>query len=412
MHGIKLGLDNISRLLDSADHPESRFPTVHVAGTNGKGSVLAFLDAILSASGYRTGRFTSPHLIRINERFLIERKPVDDDTLESAIAQFQQMAESMEPPPTFFEINTAVAYQLFADAAVDIGLIEVGLGGRFDSTNTLTPEITAITTIGLEHTQYLGDTIEKIAFEKAGIIKPRVPLVVGDVGPVALEVIEEQAREKHAPTRIAGTDYHYEALGTAMAPACSFDNGTIQLGPVPLGLSGAYQAHNAAVATELAYGLQVSFNRITDQTITEGLATASWPCRLERVLDKPPTTLDVAHNEAGAAALAEAMEPGSIVVFAVSSDKNAGAMLATLASKAGRFIITEFANRRSVPAAELAKHAEPWPHEVAKDMQSALRQAFEHAHGRVPVYITGSLFMAGEARGLLESEYGAVPMRF
>lgn len=374
--------------------------------------MLAFLDAILAIAGYRTGRFTSPHLVRINERFLIHREPVSDDLLESAVERFQKFAGRMDPPPTFFDVNTAVAYQLFADAEVDLGLIEVGLGGRFDSTNTLSPEITAITTIGLEHTQYLGDSIEKISFEKAGIIKPRVPVVIGEVGEVALEVIAQRAREQHAPTRIAGSDYRYEALGTVTAPALSFDNGVLDLYAVPLGLPGQYQAHNAAIAVELAFGLQSKFDQITEETIVKGLEASSWPCRLERVLDRPPVTIDVAHNEAGAAALAEAMEFGSIVVFAVSSDKNAGAMLNRLAQKAGLFVITEFANRRAVPAGELAAHADPWPHEVAVDVQSALRRAFAHADGRTPIYVTGSLFLAGEARALLERDHGAPPMRF
>lgn len=385
---------------------------MHVAGTNGKGSVLAFLDAILTASGYHTGRFTSPHLVRINERFLIDREPVSDGVLETALERFQRLAAPLDSPPTFFEINTAVAYHLFADAGVDLGLIEVGLGGRFDSTNTISPEITAITTIGLEHTQYLGDTIEKIAFEKAGIIKPRVPVVIGDVGPEALEVIEARAREQHAPMRIAGADYRFAPLGTATAPALNFDNGVLQLDAVPLGLPGQYQAHNAAMAVELASGLQSSFGHITDTTIEQGLAEAVWPCRLERLLDEPPTTIDVAHNEAGAAVLAEAMELGSVVVFAVASDKNAGNMLSRLAEKAGRFIITEFSNRRAVPADELARHAEPWPHDIAYDVSSALRKAFDAAGWHTPVYITGSLFLAGEARAILERDYGAPPMRF
>lgn len=318
----------------------------------------------------------------------------------------------MDPPPTFFEINTAAAYRLFAEANVEIGLIEVGMGGRFDSTNTILPEIAAITTIGLEHTQFLGDTLEKIALEKAGIIKPRIPVVVGDVGPEARQVILDRAVELHAPARIAGEDFHYASSGTPDAPACSFDNGLFRIENAPIGLAGRYQAHNAAVAIELALGLQAKFDRISERAIIEGLAGATWPCRLERVLENPRVIIDVAHNEAGATALAEAMETGSIVVVAVSSDKNAGAMLKALAHKTSRFIATAFANRRSLTPQELAAHAEPWPCETARDVAAALRKAFELADGQTPIYITGSLFLAGEARALLEAEYGAKPMRF
>lgn len=412
LHGIKLGLENISHLLERSGHPERRYPTVHVAGSNGKGSVLAFLDAMLCAAGYRTGRFSSPHLCRLNERFLTAREPVGDAALDETLAYYQELSAEMSPPPTFFEINTAVAYTLIAQAGVDVGLIEVGLGGRFDSTNTLAPLVTAITNIGLEHTQYLGDTIEKIAFEKAGIVKAGVPLAVGKMAREAEEVILQRAAELRAPVRLAGRDFRWstELSESGLRFTCTMDR--LEVGPVALGLPGAYQAENAAVAVALAEELRKTFPRLTPEAIEQGLEDASWPCRLERVLDDPPLIVDVAHNAAGARALAGAMDGGSIVVLAVSSDKNARDIVTELAPKTHRFVLTEFANRRRLELDALKRAAEGLPHDTAGDVPSAIRRAIELSEGRRTIYVAGSLFTAGEARAFLEDEYGAPPMRF
>ncbi|MDX9971847.1 MAG: Mur ligase family protein, partial [FCB group bacterium] len=162
-HGIKLGLENITHLLEAANRPERAYPTIHVAGTNGKGSVVAMLDSILRAAGLRTGRFTSPHLIHLNERVLIDRQPIDDEELDDHLAVFRAVAEKMPFSPTFFEVITAAAFRAFAHRNVDVALIEVGMGGRFDSTNVITPLVSAVTSIALEHTRYLGNTLEEIA---------------------------------------------------------------------------------------------------------------------------------------------------------------------------------------------------------------------------------------------------------
>lgn len=412
LHGVKLGLENIAHLLEGSGHPERRYPTVHVAGTNGKGSVLAFLDAMLCAAGYRAGRFSSPHLCRLNERFLMGREAISDAQLDETLAYYRELSAGMSPPPTFFEINTAVAYKLIAEAGVDIGLIEVGLGGRFDSTNTIAPMVTAITNIGLEHTQYLGDTIEKIAFEKAGIVKAGVPLIVGAMDRNAEEVILQRAAELGAPVKLAGRDFHATLNETTsgLRFTCTMDR--LEAGPVALGLPGAYQAENAAVAVALADEMAKDFPGLTPEAIQRGLEDASWPCRLERVLDDPPLIVDVAHNAAGARALAQAMDDGSIVVLAVSSDKNAHDIVAELAPKTHRFVLTEFANRRRLELNALARAAEGLPHDTAGDVPSAIRRAIELSEGQRTIYVAGSLFTAGEARAFLEDEYGAPPMRF
>jgi dihydrofolate synthase / folylpolyglutamate synthase len=177
VHGIKLGLHNIQQLMAHEGNPHLRYPVVHVAGTNGKGSVLTFLNAILRKAGYRTGRFTSPHLISVNERFLIDDMPISDEELYEHLAALRCTAEKTEITPTYFEMNTAIAFRCFARHEVDIALVEVGMGGRFDSTNIVDPLACGITTIDYDHTQYLGDTLEQIAFEKAGILKKDAPAV-------------------------------------------------------------------------------------------------------------------------------------------------------------------------------------------------------------------------------------------
>jgi dihydrofolate synthase / folylpolyglutamate synthase len=203
--GIKFGLDNISTLVEALDHPERFFRSVHVAGTNGKGSVTAMVESVLRHAGYRSARYTSPHLIDLSERFFIRGRPVDSTILEHGVEKIRAVVEnlhsrgSLEVSPTFFEVTTALAFDLFRAAGVEVAVCEVGLGGRLDATNVLRPEVCAITSIGLDHEKYLGTTLREIAFEKAGIIKEGVPVVVGRLEPAAREAISEIAAARHAP---------------------------------------------------------------------------------------------------------------------------------------------------------------------------------------------------------------------
>jgi dihydrofolate synthase / folylpolyglutamate synthase len=202
--GIKLGLDNITRLLDALGHPERAFRSVHVAGTNGKGSVTAMVDAALRAAGHRSARYTSPHLIDLSERFVIDGERIDGAALSAAVGDLRDVVDqlrgdgTLDVQPTFFEVTTAVAFELFRRARVEVAVCEVGLGGRLDATNVLQPEVTAITSIGLDHQQYLGTTLRDIALEKAGIVKAGVPVVVGRMGPAARAAIVECARMRGA----------------------------------------------------------------------------------------------------------------------------------------------------------------------------------------------------------------------
>lgn len=411
MHGIKLGLDNIRFLAGAAGAPHARFPSVHVAGTNGKGSVVAMLDAMFRAAGYCSGRFTSPHLIDVAERYLIDGTCIDDDALDRHITFFRKAAESMPHSPTYFEVATAVAYRHFAERRVDVAVFEVGMGGRFDSTNIITPEAAAITNIDLEHTKYLGDTLEKIAFEKAGILKKGVPVVVAETRPGPLNVILERAGEFGCPVSLLGRDFRYTVRGDPFALQFSYESETLSLGPVPLQLHGTYQGANAAVAVALAERLREKYPGLDPSTIATGIETARWPCRLEQVLDSPPVIIDTTHTAAGARELVQQV-PQCAVVLAVSEDKNAADILAALDSIADPLILSQFNGARAMPVDTLSAAAGDRPHYQTPDLDEAIRLALDHASDSVPALITGSVFTAGEARNILINRYGAPPLRF
>jgi dihydrofolate synthase/folylpolyglutamate synthase len=411
-HGIKLGLDNITYLLDQAGGPHTAYPTVHVAGTNGKGSVVAMLDAMLRVAGYRVGRFTSPHLIRLNERFIVDAHPIDDAELDRQIEFFQRVAETMDVPPTYFELCTAVAFRWFQDARVDAAIIEVGMGGRFDSTNVIKPLASGITNIDLEHMQYLGDTRAKIAFEKAGIIKPGVPVVVSERDAEPLDVILRRAQESNSRSCLLGRDYSYTLSGDAMNLRFSYTSDSLTLEEAPLGLAGRYQGENAAVAVALAERVRVQFPNVSPSAIREGLASAQWPCRLEKVLDAPPVIVDVAHNPAGMRKLAAELGP-CVAVVAISSDKAAAEMLDALAPVVRELILTQYAGHRGLPVDALCTAAgEGCAYRRVERLEDAIALGISLASDDCPLVITGSIFTAGQARTILIDRYGAKPLLF
>lgn len=409
--GIKLGLDNIRHLLAEGGDPHLAVPCIHVAGSNGKGSVLALLDAMLRAAGYTTARYTSPHLIRLNERFLHNATPIDDGVLDEHIAFFQGIAEAMDPPPTFFELVTAVAFRWFADIKPDLALIEVGLGGRFDSTNVIEPILTGITNIDLEHTEHLGETVEQIAFEKAGIVKPAVPLVLGETREDRRDVITQQAAFLQSPVTLLDRDFRYTLAGDAFDQQFTYEGERWRIGPVRLGLCGSYQGPNAAVATAMAEWLAQDLPQLTPEAVAAGLKAARWPCRLERVLDDPPVIIDVAHNAAGALRLGEQLGR-CVVVLAVSGDKAAHEMIGALAPHAETLILTEFTGHRAMPVDILAECAGSVPHVKCSHLHEAIELGIEKATPDAPLVITGSVFTAGEARGILMRDHGAHPPAF
>ncbi|HRI88786.1 MAG TPA: folylpolyglutamate synthase/dihydrofolate synthase family protein [Candidatus Hydrogenedentes bacterium] len=410
-HGIKLGLENIQLLLRAAGNPQHAYPTLHVAGTNGKGSVVAFLASILRAAGYRVGRFTSPHLIDVTERFLVDDVPISNAALEENIEYFRTLSDGLPNPPTDFELCTAIAFRVFEQQKVDVAIIEVGMGGRYDSTNVVAPLVSVITNIAFDHQKYLGDTLAAIAAEKAGIIKPGVPVVTGERWPEAFDVIAERAVECSAPLVLKGKDFTYLGGGEPLAPSITYRSAHMKFEHAPLGLAGLHQVENAALAVAALEQVRDRFPAVSEAAIIQGLADARWPCRLERVLDDPPVYIDVAHNPAGIARLVECMPPCT-VVFSASADKDGEEMLARLAPIAARLILTRFEGPRATSTADLARSAHGIPHEVCETLDGAIQMGLETASISQPLLITGSIFAAGQARQILIDSYGGAALQF
>ncbi len=290
--GIKLGLENISRLCEALGHPERRFTSIHVAGTNGKGSVTAMVHAALVSGGVRAARYISPHLVDLNERFVIGTAAVDSAALESVAARVIPLAEELKA--TFFEATTAIAFELFRQADVQVAVIEVGLGGRFDATNVVTPVAGAITSIGLDHQQHLGDTIEAIAFEKAGIVKPGMTIVAGAMPEAAFDVIGRAARGRGARLIRAGDGAIVDAVITDGQASLSIETPAGRYGPLTLALRGDHQVANALVAIRVLEaareaGVAVSADAIERGLVGRDVAGAArtdrhrgWPARAAR----------------------------------------------------------------------------------------------------------------------------------
>jgi dihydrofolate synthase/folylpolyglutamate synthase len=426
-HGIKLGLDNISHLLREAGDPHLSYPTVHVAGTNGKGSVVAMLHAMLRAAGYRVGRFTSPHLMDLRERFVVDGEQISPEALAENTTYFREIMEGMDASPTFFEVTAAIAFRWFQQEQVDVALIEVGLGGRLDATNVVQPVASVITSIDLEHTEYLGDTLAAIAGEKAGILKEGVPGVIGECRAEPLGAIEATAQALGVPLRVicnqdfapgsssrqsstrSRANFAYAISGPPWQQRFNYQGTRFTLHNVQLSLAGAYQGQNAAVAVATAETIATHFPNLNSHAVVQGLGRARWPGRLERVLDSPPVIIDVAHNVAGARQLAASVQR-AIVLLGVASDKNAGEMIAQLAPVAERLILTEFEGERALPVAALAAAAGQHAHVVEPNLRQAITRGMQAAWQECPLIITGSIYLAGQARELLMKEYGARPL--
>ncbi|HSC28593.1 MAG TPA: folylpolyglutamate synthase/dihydrofolate synthase family protein [Vicinamibacterales bacterium] len=412
--GTKLGLESMTRLCDALGHPEHRFRSVIVAGTNGKGSVTAMLASILHAGGHAAARYTSPHLERLEERFVIGEEEVDREALVSAAGLVQRAVDGLirtrglDVPPTFFEGATAIAFELFARAAVDLAVLEVGLGGRLDATNVVTPVAAAVTSVDLDHQAQLGTTIEAIAREKAGVIRGGIPVVCGRLPEEADRVIESTCAERGARLVRAADAAWWSCRIDEESTALSISTGRHHLPDVQLALRGRHQADNAAVAVCLAEELARAGVALDESAIEGGLTRARWPGRLERFTWQGADVLiDAAHNPAGARVLADYVREigwrGATLVAGVVRDKDAGRMLEALAPVCGAVICTTPANPRGLPADELAVLAAagrfaPGTVEVIAEPEAALRSACRPG---ARVICAGSIFLIGPLRGIL-----------
>ena len=413
--GIKLGLANITSLCKALGHPERAYPTIHVAGTNGKGSVVAMVHRALRAAGLRAARFTSPHLSTIHERFVVLDDPVTADRLESAGAEVLDTADALVAagtliaPPTFFEATTAIAFELFRRSGTEVAVIEVGLGGRFDSTNVIVPAVTAISSIALDHEALLGRTRAAIAFEKAGIIKPDTPVVVGPLASDADAVVRAVATDAHAEV-INGRRRDDRDLDSTDGHACIVPStGPLAGDAITLGLAGAHQADNALVAYRVLEHLasRGPFH-LPAAAIRQGLTSALWPGRLEvRPLDAGRTLiLDAAHNPHGARALADHLErwcsPRPALIFAAMTDKDIRGLLTALLPAVGTVVIPAMASPRAAAPAlirNLVAVLDPGREvRIAPDAPGALALAWQASR---TVVAAGSIVLVGEVRDTL-----------
>jgi dihydrofolate synthase / folylpolyglutamate synthase len=397
---MKFGLENISKLCAGLDHPERAFASIVVAGTNGKGSVTAMVHRGLRAAGHRAARYTSPHLERLEERFVILDSEVETEALRRAIDRVREAIETLQrsgaldAPPTFFECATAVAFDLFREAGVRIAVLEVGLGGRLDATNVVQPVLAAITSIGLDHLPQLGNTLASVAFEKAGVIKPQIPVVVGDLPVEAQQVVEQACRERWAKL-IRASD-----CGDSAALART----------TPLALAGRHQQHNAMVAACVLGEIDRLGFPVGAGAIRTALSDVQWPGRLERFsFGGTEFLLDAAHNPDGARALADYLAGSewrdATLVFAAMQDKAVDAMLPPLAAVCGAVICTAPPLPRAMPAEALAAIARAvpgarWTVKTAVDPDAALTMA---AADSARVVVAGSIFLTGPVRGILRA---------
>lgn len=410
----KFDLNNIRMLAAGMGDPQARFRSVHIAGTNGKGSTAAMMDAILRSAGYRTGLYTSPHLERINERIRVNGAEIGDTEFAEAFSRLHALIEKMlstgelAAHPTFFECVTAMALDVFAREAVEFAVLEVGMGGRLDATNLVTPEVCAITQIAFDHENFLGHSIEQIAGEKAGIIKAGVPVVSAAENPEARTVIRRKALEVGAPLVEIDAEYRMEIVARAdgFYEAMLSDpmgHERILLQPA---LPGRFQVRNAVTAVAAARILAAKgVARINDRAIEDGISRVHWPGRLERVQESPAVYFDGAHNPAGARELAAFWEENFAgrqiyLVYGAVRDKAVDEVAGILFPKAAKVFITAARQPRAISAEALAEMTEHLAAsvEVIPEAEEALDRALAAAGPADAIFVTGSLYLVGDLR--------------
>jgi dihydrofolate synthase / folylpolyglutamate synthase len=403
--GIKLGLETIETILSALGDPQHSYRSIHIAGTNGKGSVATMLSTILMAAGYRVGRYTSPHLESFNERICIDNVPIEDDAVVSAHDRVHAV-QNLKRQPTFFEFTTAMALDEFGRRKVDWAMIETGMGGRLDATNTIHPVVSVITNISLEHKAYLGNTIAAIAGEKAGIIKAGIPVVTGVTQSSARARIDYNADRHLAPVYLKGRDFRCRRTPDESFAYYGMDHTWSHL---QLSLNGSHQVDNASLVLAVCEILQSSGQaRIPLEAIRSGLENSSWPGRLEVAHDAPRLILDGAHNLMAARVLArhlgECYKNRNItLVVGVLDDKPCESILRDLAGPCRRAIVTQPEINRAVPAERLAATARKYFTDVVvvPEVHKAVRQAIQDSHPDDVVCVAGSLYVVGEAKTAL-----------
>jgi dihydrofolate synthase/folylpolyglutamate synthase len=409
----KFDLENITILAERLGRPDRAYPSTHIAGTNGKGSTAAFLESILRHAGFRTGLNTSPHLETINERIRINGEEISDEAFAVTFTRIQLLVEELlaaaklRAHPTYFECVTAMAFEYFARQRVELGVFEVGLGGRLDATNILSPVVTIITRIDFDHENFLGHSLKEIASEKAGILKPGVPLVLAEQPPEAREVILARAAELGSPViepaQVFRVDRESMQEGRVRARMREADSGKVfEIAP---SLPGRFQLQNALNAIAAARLLQNRGFRIPDEALTNGIAHTIWPGRLEKLQSAPDVYLDGAHNPGAARELAHFLEQNLSgrkiwLIYAALRDKAVDEVAGLLFPHPAEVILTAPRTVRAVSAAQLAEitghHA--MHYSVIPDAERAFDHVLAHAAPEDAIFITGSLYLVGQLR--------------
>ena len=400
--GSVLGLDNIKELLERLGNPQDQLKVVHIAGTNGKGSVSAMTESVLRESGYITGLYTSPHLVDFSERIRVCGKKISDSEFLELAKDVKYHADKMlseSKKLTFFELTTAIAFAHFARCGVEIAVIEVGMGGRLDSTNVISPEVCAITPISMEHAEFLGDTLAKIAAEKAGIIKPGIPVVCSKQPDDVIKVI----RSKTDMLIVAGENSKFEIISSDSNGTEIFSDAVGMNLSVPL--IGSYQGDNCALAVIMLRELMNRGFYIPDEAFLRGLQNTKWPGRLETVSFNPRIIIDCTHTPAGAEVVASEVKRifgNVILIFGILKDKDVKAVAEKFGAISEKAFIVTPDSKRALSAEQASKYFEPYTKvQICPSLKCAISAAKENAGSNGTILITGSLYMAGEAMEVL-----------
>lgn len=407
----KPGIKRMEWLMDRLDHPEKKFRSIHIAGTNGKGSTVAYLTSLFREAGYTTGSFTSPHIMKFNERISQNGQPIGDEEVRQLANAFfpvyEEISQTELGAPTQFEVITTMMFLYFAQEKPDVVLVEAGLGGLYDSTNVVCPDLSIITTIGMDHMNILGDTIEEIAFQKAGIIKRGIPLVMGRIEPNARHVLLEEASKKSAPAAVYGQDFTaVHKPGTlAFGERWHYQSGPLHFIDLDIFLMGPHQVDNAAAALHAFLRFCEDHGMSwTEEQVRKGLQKAFWPVRMEVISRQPLIILDGAHNEPAMKVLKESMQehfPGKkiYVMMAALADKRLEQMAAWLgAIPAAEFHLTTFDFPRAAPLQELAERMRLPQVHLHEDWRQGITAIQAKMAPDDVLLVTGSLYFLSDVR--------------
>ncbi len=400
-HGIKPGLGRIKKLLHALGDPQKEFQSIHVAGTNGKGSTCAFLFSVLKEAGLRAGLYTSPHLERFNERIRTSFGLISDRDVVKTALRVRGAAQETGREVSFFEFTTAMAFEHFRTRGVGVAVVETGMGGRWDATNVLSPLVSVITTVGLDHMEYLGGDVASIAREKAGIIKKGAPLITGVAKGAALKVLMAKAGEKRSRAFLLGRDFTFRRRPEGLF---DYSGATTAIEGLSIGLIGEHQYANASCALAALEAMGGKGYRIPEPCIRRGLEKAEWPGRVEVVGRRPLIVLDAAHNPDGARSLAKALKTFGfrrlILVLGIMNDKDIEGILKPLAPLSDVIMAAAPDTPRAAPAESLIERlksnkrpARPYP-----SVAAACRAALKEAKRDDAICVTGSIYTVGEAR--------------